>query len=170
MRSQIYSIKTKSGQEFKLLEEQTIGGIRVVVHFIEHVEQIGEDDDGDEYLHGFYNVYGLAPESSELTKNGAAIRRTVHYKDVSEVDDIVPILDFKTRHEAYLKTMTDDYRERSTSLPKDLLLKQKFEIEKAIEALDAQDESDEPPETEEDKDSNVTPPEDTNQSDQSDKA
>lgn len=145
MRSQIYSVRTKTGQQFRLNDAASIGDERCMVRFIEHVELVSEDQEGDNYVHGFFDVYGIPPDGSELLKNDTGLRKRIHYKDVAEIDEIIPLIDLKVRHDAFVETTTDEYRERPTSLPREKLEKAKEEIEKAIKALDDQDEREDNP-------------------------
>lgn len=137
MRSLIYWIKTKAGSEFRMNERATIGGESVTVRFIEQVNLVADDD---QETYGFYDVYGVADEKHHLSQNGAGVRRRIAYSDVSEVDDMVPLIDLKVRHAAFEKTTTEEFRERATDLPREALRAQIAELNTALEALGEEEE------------------------------
>ncbi len=145
MRSQIYSIRTKTGQQFQLNKAASIGDERCTVRFIEHVELVSEVEDGDNYIHGFFDVYGIPPEGSELFNNQTGLRKRIHYKNVEDIDEIIPLMDMRVRYEAFVETTTDDFRERPTNLPREKLEQMKEEIEQALKKLDEQDEKEDEP-------------------------
>lgn len=149
MRTRILAVTTVDGQ-FKLNSKfppirNPDGSVQeedlTVIH-IEHIEQV--DPEGD--IYGFYSVWAAAPDADEITKKGGAVIYKIGYDEVKRVVELVPHEDLKIRFESVQRTLTDEFKELSSDLPREALLVQKARIEKMLAAIDESDESADDPE------------------------